>query len=237
MIEKLIAQSRVSEVADVARRILEKYQSSGLETDLHLAGVMGELSPVAQQLVLAVKRIKVDSELESGDENRDSKASAIHYFVRGCLYHPEPAVKQAAEQIYKVLENYGLEMIRESYTTESTLIESMLNDLAKPDLQPAISALPGFAQMIAALASAQAAFETMRSAYDSQKAEEGTFANASEIKKTALKLVNDKVVAYLRVMLQVNETTYGLFTRNVAQIITETNEIVKRRRKKPEAAD
>jgi hypothetical protein len=235
MIEKLIAQSRVSEVANVAGRIVTKYQSTDLNTDAHLAGIMGEIIPANQQLVEAVRQDKADSVLALEDENRDGKTRPIFYFVQGCLYHPEPAIKQAAEQINKVLENFGLEIIRENYTVESTLIDSLLNDLSKPELQPAIAALPGFAQMIAALADAQASFESARIAYESEQAEEGTLANASEIKKTVVTLVNEKLVVYLRAMLQVDETTYGPFARTVAQMIADNNEIVKRRRKKPEA--
>ena len=117
---------------------------------------------------------------------------------------------------------------------ENKVLKSSIH-LAKPELQPAIGALPGFAQMIEDLANAQTSFEEMRPAYDLHKAEEGTLANASEIKKTVVTLVNDKLVVYLRAMLQVDETTYGPFARTVAQMIADNNEIVKRRRKKPEA--
>jgi hypothetical protein len=38
-------------------------------------------------------------------------------------------------------------------------------------------------------------------------------------------------------MMLVDEATYGAFVRTVAEIIDATNEMVKRRRKKPEPAE
>ncbi len=57
--------------------------------------------------------------------------------------------------------------------------------------------------------------------------------NATIIKKEVVTVINKKIVVYLRAMFQVNELTYGNFARTIAQIITDNNEAVKKRRKKP----
>jgi len=49
-------------------------------------------------------------------------------------------------------------------------------------------------------------------------------------------LINDKLVVYLRAMMQVNDATYGDIGRTVGEIIDANNEVVKKRRKKPEPA-
>ena len=50
-------------------------------------------------------------------------------------------------------------------------------------------------------------------------------------------IINDKLVVYLRAMIQVDESTYGDFTRTIAEIIDDNNEVVKKRRKKPVAEE
>ena len=109
----------------------------------------------------------------------------------------------------------------------------MLVDLAKQKLQDAIAALSGLAEIIAELQAAQDDFEETRIAYEEEKAKEGTLENATTIKKDVVTIINDKLVVYLRAMIQVDEATYGDFTRTVAEIIDDNNEVVKKRRKKP----
>ena len=46
--------------------------------------------------------------------------------------------------------------------------------------------------------------------------------------------INERIVVYLRAMEIVNEPMYGALARTVAEIIAENNEVVKKRRKKPE---
>ncbi len=59
--------------------------------------------------------------------------------------------------------------------------------------------------------------------------------NATTIKKEVVNIINNNLVVYLRAMEQVDEPTYGNFARTIAQIIANNNEVVKKRRKKPEA--
>ncbi len=50
-------------------------------------------------------------------------------------------------------------------------------------------------------------------------------------------IINNKLVTYLRAMIMVDEPTYGDFARTIAQMIEDNNEVVKKRRKKPEMAE
>ena len=168
---------------------------------------------------------------------RDDKVRAFFFMVMGYIHHPDPAVKAAALKVEKVLDQYGLSITGESYAVESSLVNSLLVDLAKQKLQDAIGALSGLAEIIAELQAAQDNFEQTRIAYEEEKAKEGTLENVTAIKKEVLVIINDKLVVYLRAMIQVDEATYGNFTRTVAEIIDDNNEVVKKRRKKPEAVE
>ena len=89
--------------------------------------------------------------------------------------------------------------------------------------------LPGGAEILAALQTAQSEFDTARVAYETERAREGNEANATEIKKEVLTLINDKLVLYLRGMEAVDEAAYGEFARTVATIIADNNVVVKKR--------
>ncbi|MFW5774394.1 MAG: DUF6261 family protein [Tangfeifania sp.] len=122
----------------------------------------------------------------------------------------------------------------ESYSTESSLINSLLTDLAKPGVQEAIDAISGCAALITALRAAQDDFEQARIAYEAEKAQEGAEANATTLKKEVTDVINNRIVVYLNAMMLVDDAAYGAFGRTVAEIIDENNEMVKCRRKKPE---
>lgn len=233
MIEKLIITSRTTEVDAVSKRITESFKNSGLGSDAHLNGIFSELEPYSQKLTASIRQSKAESNLDEEDEKRDGEVRGLNYMLLGYLHNPDPAIRSAAEAVAKVFDKYGVSVTGESYASESSLVTSMLDDLSKPNLQEAIAAMPGCTEQIAALQTAQDEFEAARVAYDEQKAKEETRENATELKKAVAGIINDKLVIYLRAMMQVDEATYGDFGRTVDEIISENNEVVKRRRKKP----
>ena len=213
MIQKLIFNSRVTEVDAVSIRTIGAYKNTGLSSDAHLVKIYSVLESESVLLTSAIRRLKDESVLEEKDEVR-----TVHYLTMGFLHHPDPAVKAAAEAVEKVFDNYGLSITSESYATESSLINSLLADLAKPKLLAAIALLSGLTEIIATLQAAQTNFEETRIAYEEEKAKEGTLENATAIKKEVVAIINDQLVVYLRAMIQVNEPTYGNFARTIAEI-------------------
>lgn len=234
MIQKLIPSSRVTEVNDAATRMSGTFRTAGL-TDAYLVSTFTELGISNMKLTLAINRSKSESDLEEKDEVRDNKYRALYYLLNGLLYHPTKKMKEAAQLLMKLFNNYGLSVVGESYATESSLLGSLLLDLAKPDYAGAITALSGCAELIADLQTAQTDFEQARMAYEAEKAKEGMVDNATIVKKEVLAILNDKIVVYLRAMEQVDPATFGVFANTCAQIIDDNNEQVKKRGKKPEA--
>jgi hypothetical protein len=234
---KLISNCRTTETDAVAARIGGAYENAGPKTDTRLNEMVTTLTEKRTHLQEAIKRAKAESDLEEKDEVRDNGLRSLVYLVQGFTHHPDPAVKAAAVKVDDVLDRYGLSVTDESYSTESSLINSLLTDLAKPNMQEAIAALSGCAELIAALQTAQEAFEQTRIAYEEEKAQKGTETNATTLKKEVIDVINNQLVVYLDAMMLVDEATYGAFVRTVAEIIDATNEMVKRRRKKPEPAE
>lgn len=231
--DKLTTQSRTTEAADASVRMIATFGKSGLQTDKHLAAIFGDLSPLTDQLTSAIRRAKTESELEVKDEVRDDKLRGLHYLLTGFTHHPDPIIKAAAETLEKVFSNYGLKITGESYSTESTLISSLLKDLKKAEYSDKIAALSGCAELIEALKTSQADFETTRVAWEREKAIEGVLVNATQLKSEVVTIINDRLVVYLRAMQQVKPDVYAVFANTISVIIDETNETVKRRRKKP----
>lgn len=237
MLEKLMTNSRVTEVDAAATRMVGAYEKTSLSSDVFLADVFTQIKAILAFFVAAINRMKAESNLEEKDEVRDNALRGLYYMLLGYLHNPAQAVREAAQKLEKVFDHYGIAITGESYSTESSLMNSMLEDFAKPSLQDAIAALPGVAEQMAALQTAQNDFEAARVTWEEEKAGESTEKNATELKKEVVKLVNDKLVVYLRAMVQVNDDTYGRFARTIGEIIAENNETVKRRRTKPEAEE
>jgi len=232
MLEKISAQSRTTEVDTVTTQIIAAYQSTSLNSDSNLVSIVNLILPLSTSLNQSINRIKSDSKLEEEDELRDDAVRSFNYMVMGYTYNPDEGIKNAANQIMSIFNKYGLQMVNESYATETSLLNSLLADLAKPELKQHITLLPGVTESIAKIESTQNSFEASQLAYNQNKAQEGTYKNATTLKKQILQLINGKLIVYLRAMSIVNEATYGDFVRTVAQMIADNNENVKKRLKK-----
>jgi Family of unknown function (DUF6261) len=231
---KLIATSRTTEVNAVGTKIIFEYDKNDWSADAHLTAIFDGLKAKNAILTSAINRIKAESVLEEKDEVRDEKVRAIYYLIFGFTHHPDVAIKTAALKLDAIFEHYGLQLISKSYAIETSLIDSLMLEFEKADLQPSIAALPGLTQLIAELTAAELDFKTANVKFEEEKAEEGIKENASTVKKEVVSIINEQIVIYLRAMIQVDEPTYGELTRTSAQIIDDNNVIVNKRKKKVE---
>ncbi|MGD8781717.1 MAG: DUF6261 family protein, partial [Ignavibacteria bacterium] len=137
-LNKIIANSRTSEVFSAANRMILEFDGGDWSEEANLTSIFDELKPVNTKLKQTINREKAISDLEEKDENRDEKVRAIYYLILGYLHNPEAEFKAAAEAVDKVFERYGVEIVRDSYSTESGFINSMLTDFSAEDLQASI---------------------------------------------------------------------------------------------------
>ncbi len=233
-LSNLFSVSRITEVNAVGGRIIFEYDKNDWSTDLHLTSIFDLLKAENAILTSAINRIKAESVLEEKDEIRDEKIRSIYYLIVGYTHHPDLVIKASAIKLNNIFEHYGLELTSRSYAIESSLIDSLLEEFANPDIVTAIADLRGLSVLITELTAAQLEFREAAVAFEAEKAEEGTEESASKIKLEVVSIINEKIVIYLRAMIQVDEPTYGELTRTTAQIIEDNNMIVKKRRAKPE---
>jgi len=229
MIRNLISTSRNGEVADVLDSTISAYNRSTLITDPYLVMIFSELQPKSTLMIKAINSNNTESGLEGADIFRDGRVRGLFFGVKSALYNDIPAIKTAAQKIDKILDNYGLEMTKESYAEESTMVKSLLSELSGPSLADAIAAIPGCVDAIAQLQEAQDAFTAISDAFEKAKSSDKQQLNATQLKKDVVNYINQKLVRYLNGMQAVNDTEYGEVANHVAQIIADNNSRVKRR--------
>ena len=234
-LNKLMSNSRASEVYSAANRMILEFKTGDWSTETKLTSIFNEIEPLNISLEKAINQEKAISDLEVKDEIRDGLVQNIYYTIKGFLHSPLASFKNAAEAVDAIFSRYGLEIINQSYSVESGFVKSMLSEFSGAEIQTSIDALPGLRDLINSLITAQTDFETARVAYDKASASDKSKESATEIKKQVLASVNDKLVAYLKIMSIMDESTYGILADTVSKIIDDNNEQVKKRRKKPTA--
>lgn len=230
-LNKVIAKSKTTEVYSVLNETILAYEKKNFSEDPYITSLFTRFTPLAEQLSSAINRISAESSLEEKDELRDNHIRGIFYLIKGNLFHPSAGVKEAAQTVMTVFDQYGLEMMNESYAIESALITSLLEQLNSDTYEPAVAKLPGLSQIIGELTAMQDDFEAARVAYETEKAAESTLPTATELKREILDIYNNKLVIYLRAMSLANEPLFGEFSRTLAGIINKSNEQVKKRTK------
>lgn len=232
MIPLLMMKSRNTEVDGTTTQIINGYNATTLNTDANMELIFVPLKAKSTLLSAAIGRLKEKSVQKTNDEVRDERIDGLFYNLLSSAHNPKEKIQQAAAYLLELFEQYGQQMKDESYTRESSMVNSLLNDYKTAKALAAIADVPQCADYIAALQEAQTNFETNRLSFEAARAQEGTQENASALKKEVVELLNEQVVPYLNVMIQLNDATYGAFARTVAEIIAANNEVVKKRSKK-----
>ncbi len=227
-IAKVMSRTRTTNVDSVLKQTVIRYKKNDWSTDVYLTGIFGTLTPLSEQMTDAINRIKAESNLEDKDGNRDSSIRDFFALIDGYCAFPDEAMKAAATAIRKVLDNYGLQLIHKGYDTESSLVDSLLNDLSKDEMVAHLETLAGTTTQIEKITAAQQAFITADVAFEDEKTKAGRKESASDIKKDILDVVNGKLDPYLNVMADVNSATYSDFATTLHHIIADSNEIVKK---------
>ncbi|MEN8138867.1 MAG: DUF6261 family protein [Bacteroidota bacterium] len=233
MINKLTRSSRVTEVSAVSTRIVAAYNKSNIKEDLQLKEIIAHLEIKSAELTQAIRR-KAESNLEEKDEIRDNLLRSLNHLIGAYIYHPDTAFKNAAAEVDNVFEKYSLQITNENYASESSLINSLLEELKRPDLESSVNTLPECSVVISALENAQAGFEAARIIYEKEKAVNGPDKSATIISKTIIRYINNSLVGYLNAMIAIKHETYSMFSNTLIEVISDNNRVVKMRNRKTE---
>jgi len=230
-INKIKTTSRNGDISALLTLILKALAKNDWCFDVYLTPIIDKISATNTALIEALKRLKVYSQMAEKDHVRDMAIRDLFKLVKGYVHIPIAEMKEAALVVENVLEQYGLRIQNADYAEESADIESLLNDLNKPDVLLAIAKLQGVAETIAALNTAQKDFENVALQQAEGEIVKKDLASASKLKKEAVTEVNTNLVGYMNTMAKVNPATYEAIAKTIAELIDRNNELVKRRYK------
>ena len=123
---------------------------------MFLKGVMDEIEKLSVAITTAIKKDKVLSNLEEADIVRDEAVKNLSTLLDGYEVFPVAAKKEAAQKLKTVFDKYRKSIITANYVSESSLIESLLEDFSKEE--EAVSLLDGIKEILEQIRSAQDAF-------------------------------------------------------------------------------
>ncbi len=234
-IAKLISNVRTSELAGTATNILEAYSDFETTEDATLQEILDELAEASGLLVTAIEQNKNLSKLEGFDEKRDQAFKAIYHYLRGCTFMSVGVPQEAACQLFPIIEKYGLSMTSLSYNEQTGKMNSLIEELNEQESN--INKMVNLSTMFSTLKSTQNDFQKAYANYLSRIGEGKNKQSASNIKPKVLKIINEKLITYLRSQALFKPEIYMVFAIEVATAIEKTNRNIKERRSEPRAQD
>lgn len=235
--KKLRSQVRNAELDGFSDTLVRLFKADeAAQEDVFLKATMETLETLSAGITTAILQDKTFSSLEARDSDRDDCIRSLGAVLSGYASMPIAAKKEAAEPLKAVYDKYAKAgIISANYRSESSMIESMLEDFAAASLSAHIEALEGTAEAIAAIRAAQDAFNAASDAYAKANANKG--ASASSYNKPIVSLVNDKLLPYLDAMVIAGNEGVSAFAKAVEDEITRLNEVIAKRGKKAAATD
>ena len=193
--------------------------------DAVLTLYFASLRTLSAQTTTAIKQTPVLSSLDAADGVRDDATRDLFTLVTGYTASPFADVKAAAQAVSAVLAKYGKSMTSVNYAEQSSLTESLLEELGGEALTGHIALLAGVAELVATLRAAQDGFTAANDEYMAAKRAKGD--SATSLKKPLVALINDSIVPYLNVVTALDG--YADLAAAIADEIKKLNDIVLQR--------
>ena len=228
--QKLNKNIRVAELDGVSDTLVRIFKAdAAVQKDAFLKASMAELEDLSAKITTAILQDKSFSTLDEADGIRDDAVRALGAVLSGYAAFPIAVKKEAAIPLKAVYEKYSKAgILKANYTSESSMIESMLEDFTAPALSANIVALEGVSEAVTAIRAAQDAFVKANDDYIAAKSDKS--ASASSFKKPILSLVNDKLVPYLDAMTISQNANCAAFARATEEEIKRINTTISARK-------
>ena len=230
--KKLRSQIRNAEIDGLSDTLIRIYKADEkAKGDAFLKGAMAELESLSDKITAAILQDKTLSTLDAADAERDGAIKTLGTVLSAYAVFPIAAKKELAAPLKAVWDKYAKAGITgANYTSESSMVESMLQDFAAETLSENIKGLEGVAEAIDAIRDAQDAFTRANDEYVKANSNKG--ASASSYNKPIVSLINDKLVPYLDAMVIAGNENCAGFAKSVEAEISRANDMISRRGKK-----
>lgn len=232
LMNKLKTAIRNAEVDGLSDSIIRSFKADEkAQSDSFLKPALEELENLSDKITTAILQDKTLSTLDSADSTRDDAVKTLGTILAAYAVFPIASKKELSAPLKAIYDKYAKAGITAAnYTSESSLIESMLQDFSADSLAENIKALEGITEAIDSIKSAQAAFTKANDDYVKASSSKG--ASASSYNKPIVSLINDRIVPYLNAMvIAQNENCIG-FAKTVEAEINRVNEAISKRGKK-----
>lgn len=228
---KLRTNARISEVDGLSDTIVRLYKADkSASEDAFLKATMAELEKLSADITTAILKDKTVSNLDVADSTRDEAIRNLGALLSGYSVFPAEEKKNAAASLKSIYDKYAKAGITSAnYTSESSMIESLLEDLSADSAKAQIEKLDGVDSLISKIRSAQDDFTKANDEYTKAKGSKGE--SASSLKKPLVSIINDKLVTYLNTMSLVGNAALAEFSKNVGTEIDRVNSAVTKRGK------
>ena len=226
---KLKTAIRVMELDGLSDTLVRNFKSDGkAAADAFVKATMAELEKQSDLITSAILQDKTLSTLEAADNARDEAIKTLGTVIAAYAVFPIAAKKELAAPLKAIFDKYAKAGITgANYASESSMVESMLEDFAAETLSENIKGLEGVAEAIAAIRDTQDAFTKANDDY--MKASANKSASASTYKKPIISLINDKLVPYLDAMVIAGNENCADFAKSVEAEISRANDMISRR--------
>ena len=231
---KLRVSIRNTEINWIANAIIRQYNSNeALKTDIFLSSVMSEVQSLYDNLTTAILQDKKLSMLAKIDAKRNERLQTLSKLIDAYLVFPDEEKNIAAAPLKAIYAKYSkVKITKENYVSKSSLIESLLEDMADETIRQNIAKLDGISVQLDKIREAQTEFVNARD--DNYTAK--TVA-ATTYKRKLLEVINTKLVPYLTAMSVAKNDVSSEFAHSVETEINNINDILVRRIKKLPAVE
>ncbi|MEN8194412.1 MAG: DUF6261 family protein [Bacteroidota bacterium] len=224
MISKLIRRARTSEIATVAKNVIYLFDNSNLKSDSFLSSTIEKIRNEHLLIVQSIRKDKPETLLEKKDIIRDGLVRKLNNLINGYVNHPNKSIQSSAGHVKSVFYKFGIGIVQESYDSETTFIDSLLDDLSDVDVKSELENLSGCPAIVESLSDANNDFHQTRLKYINQVGNNNNTAErATDIKYRIASLINDVIVVYLRAMVMVDKEKYTAFALKVGESINMVN--------------
>lgn len=229
---KLRSVIRNTEVDGLSDTLIRLFKAdTKAQGDAFLKATMAQMETLSAQITTAIMQNRSLSTLEAADGVRDEAIRTLGTLLAAYAVFPIAEKKELAAPLKAVYEKYAKAGITSaSYTSESSLVESLLEDFAAEDLAGNIKGLEGIAEAVASVRSAQDDFTRANDEYVKANANKG--ASASSYNKPIVSLINEKLIPYLEAMVIAGNENCLNFAKGVEAEISRANDMIAKRTKK-----
>ena len=233
---KLKTAIRVTELDGLSDTLVRNFKADlNASSDAFLVETMKEIETLSAQITTAILQDKISSSLESADKARDEALKNFYTAICGYAAIPIAAKKEAALPVKVIADKYfKAGILSTTYVSKSSMIESLLEDLAAESVTPFIQVLEGIPESISEIRNAQDCFTKSNDEYIKANANKG--ASASSYKPLLLNAINNKLIPYLNAMIIAKNEKYLDFSKEIDAELARLNVTISQRSQQKKTA-